>query len=218
MQTDTQAQLNITDLIHLADLKDLIAVGKKAEAMPALYSLASKYPQNIEIQDLIRASLNPVYPLPTQQTSQPTQNSTQLPPQPKVTSKKQTGYTFILNYLGFFMLCNLPLIAISVIISLTTQSSTSAINNCKTVSCMKAYSPPTQTQMTIMLIPWLVIFALTIASSIWTIIDAILIAQKHKNPAIGIVALVSILLLGGWVFGFPLYLTYRRRTLSQYKT
>jgi hypothetical protein len=53
------SQLNTTDLLELADLKDLISEGKRNEAMPGLYALAAKYPQSPELQGLIRVSLNP---------------------------------------------------------------------------------------------------------------------------------------------------------------
>lgn len=225
MHPDVQIQLNTNDLLALADLSDLIAEGKKTEAKPGLYGLAAKYPHNIEIQNLIRVSLNPelsskpLASLPYQQTSQFAPYPTQ--PQPNVTGKRPNGFSFLLSYVGYFMVCIIPLIALSVILNSTTQSSTSAINNCKTLSCMKAYSPLIQTQMTQMLISALMIFILTVISTMWIIIDSILITLKYKKSAIGIIALVSIvvsfLILGVWVFSFPLYLTYRRRVLSSYK-
>jgi hypothetical protein len=54
-----QSQLSTTDLLELADLKDLIAEGKRDEAMPGLYALAAAYPKSTELQNLIRVSLNP---------------------------------------------------------------------------------------------------------------------------------------------------------------
>lgn len=46
--------MNTTDLISLSEAKELIDAGKKAEALPRLYALAASYPQDPEIQELIR--------------------------------------------------------------------------------------------------------------------------------------------------------------------
>ena len=220
MQTDTQAQLNITDLIHLADLKDLIAAGKKAEAMPALYSLASKYPQNIEIQDLIRASLNPEI------LSAPTPNPFQLPnnppsPYPSAAPNYQpypvqpslppyqpisaaNSENLFLHFLGYLALCNVPLIALYYfVISLTFQSSN--------------FRGATSHSPQLFYLQWIVVTTLMISSAIWTILDAIRITRKSGNQAIGGIAFASII-FGGFFLGFPFYLAYRRRFLFPYRT
>ena len=59
MQPTPQNQLSTTDLLTLNDLKDMIAEGKRADVMQGLFALAAKYPQNVELQELIRANLPP---------------------------------------------------------------------------------------------------------------------------------------------------------------
>jgi hypothetical protein len=44
----------ILDLLELSEIKDLLIEGKEVEALPKLYALAAAYPQNIELQNLIR--------------------------------------------------------------------------------------------------------------------------------------------------------------------
>lgn len=76
------------ELLDFTEAKDLVKVGRFQEALPKLYRLAGSYPQDQEIQDLIKLCLNVQQPQPVYSMPVPVYQSPQ--PQPKLQSLELT--------------------------------------------------------------------------------------------------------------------------------